>query len=110
MIDLTNVRKWKDELVVDHINCGRALSLNCKDKLLEAFAIKMCIQKIKSRNFKELTIPTHDMELSIVNHFDNQRRTKRDSKRSERIVKPNVKESMAIKTIMSKSLPIMEIS
>ncbi|KAL0391458.1 UNVERIFIED_CONTAM: hypothetical protein Slati_4530900 [Sesamum latifolium] len=44
MIELTNARQWKDEPVVDYINRWRSLSLNCKDKLLEASAIEMCIK------------------------------------------------------------------
>ncbi|KAL0439394.1 UNVERIFIED_CONTAM: hypothetical protein Slati_2422400, partial [Sesamum latifolium] len=44
MVELTNTRQWKDEPVIDDINRWHALSLNCKDKLLEASAIEMCIQ------------------------------------------------------------------
>ncbi|KAL0457935.1 UNVERIFIED_CONTAM: hypothetical protein Slati_0420700 [Sesamum latifolium] len=88
MIELTNARQWKDEPMVDYINRWRSLSLNCKDKLSEASAIKMCIQ---------------DMELSIVNHktafpIGDQTKDKKDLKRSEKFTKPNTKESMAIKT------------
>ncbi|KAK4403137.1 hypothetical protein Sango_1054400 [Sesamum angolense] len=54
-------------------------SLNCKDKLPDAFAIEICIQgmhwgliyilqEIKLRNFEELATRAHDMELSIANH------------------------------------------
>ncbi|KAL0463280.1 UNVERIFIED_CONTAM: hypothetical protein Slati_0215600 [Sesamum latifolium] len=43
------------------------------------------------------------MELSIANHntvfsIDDQRKDKKDLKRSEKFVKPNTKESIAIKT------------
>ncbi|KAL0331703.1 UNVERIFIED_CONTAM: hypothetical protein Sangu_1715800 [Sesamum angustifolium] len=44
MIELTNSRKWKEELVIDYINRWRNLSLNCKDRLSEASAIEMYIQ------------------------------------------------------------------
>ncbi|KAL0329283.1 UNVERIFIED_CONTAM: hypothetical protein Sradi_4915000 [Sesamum radiatum] len=76
--------------------------------------IKMCIQGIhwrlfyilqgiKSRDFEELATHAHDMELSSANHgtafpIDDQRKDKKDLKRSEKFTKPNVKESMAIKT------------
>ena len=36
MMELTNLRQWKDEPVVDYINCWRSLSLDCKDRFLEA--------------------------------------------------------------------------
>ncbi|KAL0413541.1 UNVERIFIED_CONTAM: Transposon Tf2-12 polyprotein [Sesamum radiatum] len=114
MIELTNARQWKDEPVVDYINRWRSLSLNCKDKLSEASAIEMCIQGmhwgllyilqgIKSRNFEELATRAHDMELSIANHktafsIDEQRKDKKDLKRSEKFTKPSTKEFMAIKT------------
>ncbi|KAL0366237.1 UNVERIFIED_CONTAM: hypothetical protein Sradi_3513800 [Sesamum radiatum] len=113
MIELTNARQWKDEPVVDYINRWCSLSLNCKDKLSEASAIEMCIQGmhwgllyilqgIKSRNFEELATRAHDMELSIANHktafpIDDQRKDKKDLKRSEKFAKPSTKESMAIK-------------
>ncbi|KAL0446043.1 UNVERIFIED_CONTAM: hypothetical protein Slati_1732200 [Sesamum latifolium] len=79
MVELTNTRQWKGEPVIDYVNHWRALSLNCKDKLLMASAIEMCIQgihwsliyilqRIKTRNFEELATRAHNMELSIANH------------------------------------------
>ena len=44
MVELTNTRQRKDEPVIDFINRWRNASLNSKDKLSEASAIKMCIQ------------------------------------------------------------------
>ncbi|KAL0339239.1 UNVERIFIED_CONTAM: hypothetical protein Sangu_1446000 [Sesamum angustifolium] len=124
MIELTNAKQWKDEPVIDYINRWRSLSLNCKDKLSEASTIKMCIQGmhwgllyilqgIKLRNIEDLATRAHDMELSISNHntafsIDNQRKDKKDLKRSEKFTKPNVKESMTIKTAPVKSLPMIE--
>ncbi|KAM3007780.1 hypothetical protein FF2_031994 [Malus domestica] len=52
MLELTSVKQWKDEPVVDYINRWRSLSLDC----------------IKPRTFEELGTRSHDMELSIANH------------------------------------------
>ena len=46
MMELTNTKQWKDEPVVDYINRWRSLSLDCKDRLSEIYAIEMCIQGI----------------------------------------------------------------
>ena len=35
MMELTNTKQWKDELIVDYINRWRSLSLNCKDRSSE---------------------------------------------------------------------------
>ncbi|KAL0381902.1 UNVERIFIED_CONTAM: hypothetical protein Slati_4609800, partial [Sesamum latifolium] len=53
--------------------------------------------------FEELATRAHDMELSIANHktvfsINDQRKDKKDLKRSEKFTKPNTKESMAINT------------
>ncbi|KAL0284393.1 UNVERIFIED_CONTAM: hypothetical protein Sangu_2473500 [Sesamum angustifolium] len=76
MVELTNSRQWKEELVVDYINRWRNLSLNCKDRLSEASAIEMCIQgmhwelcyilqAIKPKAFEELAIRGHGIEMSF---------------------------------------------
>ncbi|KAL0445937.1 UNVERIFIED_CONTAM: hypothetical protein Slati_1721600 [Sesamum latifolium] len=46
MVKLTNFYQWEEEPVIDYINRWRNLSLNCKDRLSEASAIEMCIQRI----------------------------------------------------------------
>ncbi|TYK04575.1 ty3-gypsy retrotransposon protein [Cucumis melo var. makuwa] len=44
MMELTNTRQQKGELVIDYINRWRALSLDCKDRLTELSAMEMCTQ------------------------------------------------------------------
>jgi len=44
MTELTNTKQWKDKPVLDYINRWRSLSLECKDRLIEAFAVEMCTQ------------------------------------------------------------------
>ena len=44
MIELTNTKQWKNELIVDYINRWCSLSLECKDRLYEVSAMEMCIQ------------------------------------------------------------------
>ena len=76
MVELTNSKEWKEELVINYIQCWRNLSLNCKDQLSKTSDIEMCIQGmhwglsyilqgIKARIFEELATRAHDIELSI---------------------------------------------
>ncbi|KAK4411746.1 hypothetical protein Sango_0247600 [Sesamum angolense] len=76
MVELTNSHQWKEEPVVDYINRWRNLSLNCKNRLYEAFAIEMCIQgmhwelcyilqPIKPNTFKELATRAHGIGMSF---------------------------------------------
>ncbi|KAA0049921.1 ty3-gypsy retrotransposon protein [Cucumis melo var. makuwa] len=41
LIELTNTRQQKGESVFDYINRWRALSLNCKDRLIELSVMEM---------------------------------------------------------------------
>ena len=43
-MELTNIKQWKDESVVDYINCWRSLSLDYKDRLSKVSDVEMCIQ------------------------------------------------------------------
>jgi len=47
MIELTNTKQWKDEPILDYINRWRVLSLECKDRLSEAFAVEMCTHALR---------------------------------------------------------------
>ncbi|KAK3018206.1 hypothetical protein RJ639_002899 [Escallonia herrerae] len=79
MIELTNTKQGKEELVVDYINKWRALSLDCKERPSEASAVEMCMQGMhwgliyilqgnKPRTFEELATQGHNMEITIASH------------------------------------------
>jgi len=71
MMEQTNTEQWKDELVLDYVNCWRFLSCEYKDNLSEASAIEMCAQGIewgllyvlqmsKPRTFQVLATKAYD--------------------------------------------------
>ena len=119
MIELTNTKQWKDELVVDYINRWRSLSLDCKGKLSEISVVEMCIQgmhwgllyvlqEIKPRTFKELTTRAHDMELSISSHGNTrppileEKKEIREIWKNDRNAKSNIKDSMNVNSTLVK--------
>ena len=70
-MELTNTKQWKNESIVDYINCWCSLSLDCKDRLSEVSAVEMCIQGmhwsllyilqgIRPRTFEELATQAHE--------------------------------------------------
>ena len=44
MIELTNTKQWKDELMLDYINCWCGLGLGCEDQLSKSSTMKICTQ------------------------------------------------------------------
>jgi len=44
--ELTNTKQFDKEPVTDYINRWHALSLKCKDRLYESFAVEMCAKGI----------------------------------------------------------------
>ncbi|KAK2983031.1 hypothetical protein RJ640_024686 [Escallonia rubra] len=79
MMELTNTKQGKEELVIDYINRWRALSLDCKERLSEASAVEMCMQGMhwgllynlqgsKLGTFEELATRGHNMEITIGSH------------------------------------------
>ena len=47
MIELTATKQQKGEPVIDYINRRGALSLDCKDKLIELSTLEMCTQDMQ---------------------------------------------------------------
>ena len=44
MTELANTKQWKDEPVLDYINCWHAVSLECKDRLSKTSGMEMYTQ------------------------------------------------------------------
>ena len=112
-MELTNIKQWKDESVVDYINCWRSLSLDYNDRLSEVLAVELCIQGmhwgllyilqgIQPHTFEELATQAHGMELSIANHgakkdliVDRQKK-RHDGKISDKTSIKPIQESMMV--------------
>ena len=108
-MELTNTKQWENEPVVNYTNRWCSLSLDCKDRLSEISAVKMCIQGmhwgllyifqgIKPRTFKELATRAHDMELSIASHGSTNplEESKREVRKNDRNAKVNFKDPMTV--------------
>jgi len=119
MIELTNAKQWKYELVFDYINRWHALSLECKDRLSDASAVEMCtkgmawdllylLQVRKSQTFQELATKAHDMEVTIASHrcsslsFAESKRYRTKVKKNVKFSKNSAKET----TTVTKAEPI----
>jgi len=123
MTELTNTKQWKDELVLDYINCWRALILECKDRLSEASAVEMCTQGMhwdllyvlqmnKPKTFQEFGTKAHDMEVTIASCRANPyysielKSDKVEFEKNVNFSKGMTKEAMSIST--SQPIRIME--
>ncbi|KAL0440567.1 UNVERIFIED_CONTAM: hypothetical protein Slati_2539700 [Sesamum latifolium] len=70
MNKLANLHQRKDEPVLDYINNGRNLLLNCKDALSEISTVELCIQGMhsssnKTKDFWKASHQAHGIEMSF---------------------------------------------
>ena len=70
MMELTNMRQWKDEHVVDYINRWLSLSLDCKDCISEASgwecASKVCIGDYFTSFRRSSLVPLKNLLLELM--------------------------------------------
>jgi len=114
MTELTNIKQWKDELILDYINRWHTFTLACKDRLSEASAVEMCtqgmhwdllyvLQMSKPRTFQELATTAHDMGVTKTSRRGNSSYPT-ESKKDKVEFKKNVKFSKnTTKDVMSTS-------
>ena len=74
--ELSNAWQWKDELVVNFIECWRTLNLNCKDWISKSSTIEKyfqgmhwrlsyILQGIQLETFDKLSTKAHKMEINL---------------------------------------------
>lgn len=116
--ELARTKQSKEEPVVEYIERWRNLVLNCKERIIEASSIDMCVQGMHwgllynlqanmPHSFEELATRTHDLELQIARHGSYLPSDPRDKKDPKKEIKKEVnavksKEAMTISTAPTK--------